>query len=166
MASNKKPRKKPQAQRNKSLSGSDKGLTIDNLGMFYIQGFGSVVTYDVRTGRLVPTVSHKLSNTIYHEMHKWNVLMVCLCRGSAIPGFTGEYFTQAHLTVSEPVLFDDLGYTLADYHLRLRNLCTEEEFKRMAWIAVPRDVEFNEDSAYKFFKRFQGFSDKMYGLLS
>lgn len=153
-----KPRKPRKAKKpNKSII--DKGVSIGNLGLIYLQGLPNVITFNIDTLKLVPVVSNKLSNEIYHEMHKWNFLIACLCSED------GEnYFTQAHVTVSEPVLFDDLGYTLADYHLQLKNHTSDKGYKRMAWIAVPDDTEFNDEAVYRMFNRFQGFSDKMYGL--
>jgi len=138
--------------------GIDTSLNMNNLGLSYVQGMNAVVCFNTGTGRISNIVSTGLGDKIYNTPHKWNFLIAVLCHEGG-----DNYFTQAHVIVSEPVLFDDLGMTLAEYHYKLEQSTSPTEKIRLGWIALPKDVEFNDDRSYNLFNTLRGFSENVIG---
>ena len=158
MSKNKKPRPKKSKAKIRTKLGVDTTLTMSNLGLCFVQGMREVAWFNTGTGRLGKVVTKKLSNKIYHEPHKWNFLIAVLCHAGG-----EDYFAQAHVVVSEPVLFDELGECLAEHHYMLQNWVKKEEQIRLGWIGIPKDVEFDDDKAYDLFNTLRGFSTRVIG---
>jgi len=133
-------------------------FTLDNIGIISLEGFPNAVAFDTGTKRLERILPIKISQQLHETPLKWNVLLACLCKNDQ-----EYYFYQAHVRVVEPIDFygmrDVVSHHMAELRLDIEN---QDEFIRAGWIAVPKDIEFNDDESYELFRRLRGFKDSLW----
>lgn len=153
--SGKKSKKRDKAYNPKGLHQRYSNRRLNRLMVTYVGGNnGKSFIVDRFSKFVYRKISTEMEKDLLERKHNWTIYCAVLCRDN----FGINYVKAEELYFHTPVLQSEIQDYLHNYHRAFVEKQNKQHVINIAWIAVPTNVELDEEFAYDIFDMFGGFN--------